>query len=151
MRGESVAMAARTFFDTNIFIYQLDVGDARKQAVADGLVREALRTQDGCISYQVAQECLNVMTNKARVALSAAEAQAYLDAVLAPLLQVGFSADLFKRALDLRERWRFSFYDALIVAAALTAGCTRLFIEDLQHGQKVEQLTIVNPFLEPGR
>lgn len=143
-------MAAHTFLDTNIFIYQLDGQDPRKQAIADGLVREALRSQGACISYQVAQECLNVITTKARVALSSAQAQAYLDAVLAPLVQVGSSTDLFRRALDLRERWRFSFYDSLIVAAALTAGCARLFSEDLQHGQKIEQLTIVNPFLETG-
>ena len=55
--------------------------------------------------------------------------------------------DLYKRALDLRARWQFSFYDALIVAAALTAGCTRLLTEDLQHGQQVEKLTILDPFL----
>ncbi len=143
-------MAARTFLDTNIFIYQLDGHDPRKQAIADGLVREALRAADGCISYQVVQECLNVITTKARVALSNAQAQAYLGAVLAPLVQVGSSTYLFNRALDLRERWRFSFYDSLIVAAALTAGCTRLLSEDLQHGQKLEQLTIINPFLEAG-
>lgn len=144
-------MAASTFLDTNIFIYQLDGTDTRKQAIADALVRDALRSQDACISYQVAQECLNVTTTKARVTLSAHEAQAHLDAVLAPLVQVGSSMELYRRALDLRARWQFSFYDALIVAAALTAGCSRLLSEDLQHGQRIEQLTIVNPFLDTGR
>ena len=80
----------------------------------------------------------NVVTSQARVALNTQEAQAYLDAVLAPLVQVGSSIDLYKRALDLRTRWQFSFHDALIVAAALTAGCKRLLSEDLQHGQQVE-------------
>ncbi len=140
-------MAASSFIDTNVFVYQLDNSDPRKQAIANELVREALRTQDACISFQVVQECLNVITTKARVPLSSQDAQAYLEAVLAPLLQVGASIELYRRALDLRARWQFSFYDALIVAAALAAGCTRLLSEDLQHGQKVEQLTIVNPFL----
>lgn len=140
-------MSARNFLDTNIFIYQLDGTDVRKQAIADGLVRDALRTQDGCISYQVVQECLNVLTTKARIALSSQQAHAYLDAVLAPLVQVGSSTDLFRKALDLRSRWQFSFHDSLIVAAALAAGCARLLSEDLQHGQKLEHLTIVNPFL----
>ena len=140
-------MAASSFIDTNVFVYQLDNSDPRKQAIANELVREALRTQDACISFQVIQECLNVITTKARVPLSSQDAQAYLEAVLAPLLQVGASIELYRRALDLRARWQFSFYDALIVAAALAAGCTRLLSEDLQHGQKVEQLTIVNPFL----
>ena len=140
-------MAASSFIDTNVFVYQLDNSDPRKQAIANELVRDALRTQDACISFQVVQECLNVITTKARVPLSSQDAQAYLEAVLAPLLQVGASIELYRRALDLRARWQFSFYDALIVAAALAAGCTRLLSEDLQHGQKVEQLTIVNPFL----
>lgn len=45
-------------------------------------------------------------------------------------------------------RWQFGFYDSLIVAAALTAGCTRLLTDDLPHGQRIEQLTIVDPFRE---
>ncbi len=139
-------MAASIFLDTNVFIYQLDGADPRKQAVADGLVTEALRSQDACISFQVVQECLNVITTKARIPLTAAEAQGYLDAVLAPLVQVGASMPLYQRALDLRARWQFSFYDALIVAAALTAGCRRLLSEDLQHGQRIETLVIENPF-----
>ena len=53
---------------------------------------------------------------------------------------------LYQRALDLQTRYQFRFYDALIVAAALAAGCTRLYSEDLQHGQRIEGLTIVNPF-----
>jgi len=139
-------MSASTFIDTNVFIYHLDAQDARKHAVADDIVREALRTQDACISYQVAQECLNVVTTKARVALTAEQARAYLDTVLTPLLQVGTSAELLHRALDVRSRWRYGFYDALIVAAALAAGCTRLLSEDMQHGQRIDSLTIVDPF-----
>jgi predicted nucleic acid-binding protein len=142
-------MAARDFIDTNVFIYQLDRSDLRKHEIADHLVRESLRSGGGCISTQVAQECLNVITSKAKVPLGHEQAQAYLDAVLAPMIQVGSSPELLRRALDLRARWQFGFYDALVVAGALTAGCTRLLTEDLQHGQRVEQLTIVNPFLDP--
>ncbi len=50
------------------------------------------------------------------------------------------------RALDLQARFRFSFYDSLIVAAALQAGCSRLLTEDLQHGQQVDGVTIEKPF-----
>jgi predicted nucleic acid-binding protein len=55
---------------------------------------------------------------------------------------------LYQRALDIQARYHFGFYDALIIAAALEAGCTRLYSEDLQHGQRIERLTIENPFLE---
>jgi predicted nucleic acid-binding protein len=139
-------MSASTFIDTNVFVYHLDAADPRKHAVAGDIVREALRTQDGCISYQVVQECLNVVTSKARVPLTPEQAQAYLDAVLEPLMQVGASTELYHRALGIRARWRYGFYDSLVIAAALAAGCTRLLSEDLQHGQRIESLTIVDPF-----
>ena len=141
-------MSASTFIDTNVFIYHLDATDPRKHAVAGDVVSDALRTRNACVSYQVVQECLNVISSKARVPLSPEQAQAYLDAVLRPLLQVGASIDLFHRALGIRARWRYGFYDSLVIAAALTAGCTKLLSEDLQHGQRIESLTIVNPFRE---
>ncbi len=56
------------------------------------------------------------------------------------------SGPLYHRALDVQARWRFSFYDSLIVASALQAGCHTLLSEDLQHGQKMEGLTVVDPF-----
>ena len=56
------------------------------------------------------------------------------------------SAGLYTQALELKARWKFSFYDSLIVAAALEAGCKRLYSEDLQHGQRIQGLRIENPF-----
>jgi predicted nucleic acid-binding protein len=139
-------MSADTFIDTNVFVYHLDGSDPRKQSIAEGIVSDALRAEDACISYQVVQECLNVITRKARMALTVEEAHAYLDAVLLPLMRVGASADLFRRALGIRARWHLGFYDSLIVASALAAGCRRLLSEDLQHGQRIESLEVVDPF-----
>lgn len=139
-------MSAEVFLDTNIFIYQLDTSDARKHKVAESIVRDALESERACISYQVVQECLNTVLRKAEVALDAQGARAYLDAVLLPLMKVPASAVLYQRALDIQSRWRFGFYDSLIVASALAAGCTRLLTEDLQHGQRIETLLIENPF-----
>lgn len=139
-------MSAEVFIDTNVFIYHLDASDARKQAVAERVVRDALVTGNACISFQVVQECLNTVLRKAKVALDADSARSYLDTVLVPLMQVPASAALYHRALDVQTRWQFNFYDALIVAAALTAGCRRLLSEDLQHGQRIETLTVHDPF-----
>ena len=58
------------------------------------------------------------------------------------------SQGLYHRALDIQARYRYGFYDALIIAAALDAGCTRLYSEDLQHGQRIDGLIIENPFKE---
>ena len=139
-------MSAKVFLDTNVFIYQLDASDARKHKIAERLVRDALENEGACISYQVVQECLNTVLRKAEVALDAQGARAYLDAVLLPLMKVSANAALYQRALDIQSRWRFGFYDSLIVASALAAGCDTLLTEDLQHGQVIETLTISNPF-----
>ena len=139
-------MSARAFLDTNVFICQLDSSDARKHKIAERLVRDALQNERACISYQVVQECLNTILRKAEVALDAQGTRAYLEAVLLPLMKVGASAALYERALDIQSRWRFGFYDSLIVASALVAGCDTLLTEDLQHGQVIETLTISNPF-----
>ena len=68
-------MPAELFLDTNIFIYHLDGTDRPKHEKAEQLVRDALATGSGCISYQVVQECLNVVLQKARVPLDAGEAR----------------------------------------------------------------------------
>ena len=139
-------MSAEFFLDTNVFIYHLDSTDPAKHATAELIVRDALAEGNGCISYQVVQECLNVALRKAEIALPLNAARSYLDTVLAPLMQVPASEMLYHRALDVQARWRFGFYDSLIVAGALSAGCSTLLTEDLQHGQRIEGLTIVNPF-----
>ena len=142
-------MSAEFFIDTNVFVSHLDNSDRRKHETAEGIVREALATGNGCISSQVMQECLNVALRKAEVTLPLADARAYLDAVLAPLMQITVSEARDQRALDVRGRWRFGFYDSLIVAAALMAGCRTLLSEDMQHGQEVDRLTIVDPLCRP--
>ncbi len=139
-------MSAEFFIDTNVFIYQLDATDRRKHKAAEKIIRDALATGNACISSQVVQECLNVILRKAEVALSPETARSYLDAVLAPLMQVTASEALYHRALDVQARWRFSFYDALIVAGAMAAGCRTLLSEDLQHGQALDSLTVIDPF-----
>lgn len=139
-------MSAEFFIDTNVFVYHLDRTDRRKHAVAERIVREGLATGNACISDQVVQECLNVARRKAAVPLSPDAARSYLDAVLLPLMQLGASEALYHRALDVQARWRFGFYDSLIVASAVMSGCRTLLSEDLQHGQRVDALTIIDPF-----
>jgi predicted nucleic acid-binding protein len=139
-------MSVDAFIDTNVFIYQLDTRDARKHAIADRIVGDALANESACISFQVIQECLNTALRKAEVVLDEASARIYLDTVLTPLHRVASSVELYRQALSLQTRWKFSFYDSLIVAAALEAGCRRLLTEDLQHGQRIGTLRIENPF-----
>ena len=80
--------------------------------------------------------------------MTAENAQRFLVQVLAPLWQIMPNIALYRRGLDVQARYGFSFYDSLIIAAALESGCTRLYSEDLQHGQQIEGLIIENPFKE---
>jgi len=66
---------------------------------------------------------------------------------LFPICEVFPSEKLYISALDIREKWKFSFYDSLIIAAAVEANCKILYSEDLQHNQKIYDLTILNPYL----
>jgi len=139
-------MSADLFIDTNVFVYHLDSSDKRKHRIAEGVVRDALASGKACISFQVVQECLNVALRKAAVPLTPDQARTYLGVVLLPLMQVQPSGALYHRALDVQQRWRFGFYDSLIVASALSAGCIQLLSEDLQDGQRIESLVVKNPF-----
>ncbi len=135
------------FIDSNILVYTFSETDVRKRDAADALIRRAL-DNGGVISFQVVQEVLNVVVRKYRTPGSSVDAKVFLAHVLEPLWKVMPTPALYQRALDLQQRYRYRFYDSLIIAAALTAGCTRLYSEDLQHGQQIEGLTIVDPFRE---
>jgi predicted nucleic acid-binding protein len=140
------ARAARFFLDTNIFVYTLDETSPVRKARAHELVELALTTGLGVVSHQVIQEFLNVATSKFAVPLDPADCRAYLEQVLVPLWRVSPSAALYLRALEVREQSGYGYYDSLIVAAALTAGCRTLYTEDLQPGRRFESLTLVDPF-----
>ncbi len=127
-------MSARFFLDTNILVYSFDATDTRKRDRARELIASALEG-GGMISFQVVQEFLNVGLRKFARPMTIEQSRDYLDAVLVPLCRVQSDPDLYREALSAHLRWRFSFYDSLIVAAALRSGCDTLYSEDLQHGQ----------------
>ncbi len=139
-------MSDRSFLDTNVFVYTFDDSAPSKRDVARKLVSEALLSGRTSISFQVVQEFLNVATRKFQVPMKPADALRYLDQVLAPLCHVFASVELYRKALGIQDRWRSSFYDSLLIAAALEGSCDRLLSEDLQDGQRIEGLTIENPF-----
>jgi predicted nucleic acid-binding protein len=139
-------MSARFFVDTNIFVYSFDrtsFGNSRRAAQ---LIREAVTTRKGIVSYQVVQEFFNLALRKFAEPMTVAEAEQYLSTVFRPLLAVQSSPVLIAEALRLTGKHRLSWYDALIVAAAIQGGCGILYSEDLQHGQRIGELQIQNPF-----
>ena len=127
------------FIDTNVLIYAQGTGPKSETA------REAILA-GGKISVQVLNEFAAVLRRKFRLEWDQiADAVADVRAALGPVRPVDIETHL--HALDLARAHGFNFYDALIVAAALGAGCDRLLTEDLQGGRRINGLTIVNPFL----
>ncbi len=137
----------KSFLDTNVFVYTFDSTAASKRNKARILVAQALEDRLGIISYQVVQEFLNVATRKFARPMSPAEAELYLTRVLLPLCEIYPDGALFSHALSTADRAGIGFYDALIVSAASAAGCTLLLTEDLQHGRRIGDVEIRNPFL----
>ena len=140
-------MSVASFFDTNVLLYTVDGADQRKRGTANTLIVDAIAADNCCISYQVVQETLNVLTRKLTPTMTSEDKQGFVDRMLLPLWRVMPSIGLFREGMSIQDRYRFSFYDSMIVAAALSAGCRRLYSEDLQHGQKIGKLEIVNPFV----
>ena len=142
-------MSADNFIDSNVFVYLFDETDAIKRQSSEDLVQQALENGTACISYQVVQETINVITRKLNA--TADDARQLLDRVLMPLWKVNPTQTFYQRGLDLQARYQFSFYDSLIIAATLEAGCKTLYSEDLQHDQCIEGLYVQNPFIEKNR
>jgi predicted nucleic acid-binding protein len=137
-------MSAQVFVDTNILIYagSAHPDDAAKRAVALGILRRI----DTGFSAQVMQEYYDVAYRKRRLALSQQEALSALRALaLRPIVPI--TAELVLRAAVVSDRFRISYWDAAIVAAALELGCHTLYSEDLSHLQNYDGLTVVNPFI----
>lgn len=139
-------MSAEFFLDTNVFVYSFDDQTPGKARRSQELIEQALVEGRGCISWQVVQEFLNVALRKWERPMSMDSAGVYLQQTLAPLCRILPSPRLWDDALHLHQSAQFSWYDALIVAAACECGAEVLYSEDLQDGRRVAGMTIRNPY-----
>jgi len=137
-------MSADRFLDTNVLIYVFDDTAPEKQKTAMSLVENGMLDGSACISFQVIQESLNILTRKLKA--SQQDTAQFLQDVLLPLCTVFPHEGLYRQAIDWHYATKYSLYDSMILAAAADAGCHTLLSEDLQHGQGIGALTIVNPF-----
>ena len=140
-------MTANVFVDTNVLIYAVDTGDPFKQRIAQRWRSELWKRRAGRISYQVLQEYYASVTRK----WAGARLQVRDDVLdLLSWQPVTIDFVLLDVAWKVQDRHKLSFWDALIVAAATAASCKYLLTEDLQNGQRIEGVTVVNPFsLDP--
>ncbi len=140
-------MIGRYFIDTNIFIYSFHENAPHEREISRRLIADALENSSGVISYQIVQEFLAAANRKFKKPLTFIDSQRYLSIVLEPMCEVHSSPELFHQALEIMDKWKYSFYDSLIIASAIQADCTILYSEDMQHGQEIMNLSIKNPFL----
>jgi predicted nucleic acid-binding protein len=128
------------FVDTNIVIYNFDENAAKRAKALAILARNPV------ISVQVLNEAANTLRRK--LGFDIPEIRRVLIKLIQESRLHPLAPSTVLLALGIAERYGFSHYDSLIVAAALEAGCTRLYSEDMQHGQTIEgRLLVVNPFL----
>ena len=135
----------RVFFDTNVLVYLFDHHAPVKQRRAKALFQQHAADGTLLLSTQVLQEFYVTVTRKLSTPLGGPEASAALRH-LATFSVVSVDADMVGRAAQRNQREMVSFWDALILEAALTGGAARLLSEDMQSGQKVAGLVIENPF-----
>lgn len=138
-------MTDRSFLDTNVLVYLFDRDSRAKQQRAREVLEEEAAGGNGVISTQVLQEFYVSVTRKLAEPL---EPEAAFEAAralsLLPVVQVGI--DTVLAAILKAQAAQLSFWDALIVQAAVEGGCKRVLTEDLEHGRVIDGVRIENPF-----
>ena len=137
-------MNAKSFFDTNFFIYLYSEDELDKQAQ---ILTQIKNTENRWISTQVLNELSNTLRRKFK--LEYADIVKVIAEIRANFEIITVQIETIELALKIAEKYRYSYYDSAIIAAALESSCTLLYSEDMQHNQIIEgQLKIINPFVQ---
>jgi predicted nucleic acid-binding protein len=133
------------FVDTNVLLYWRDASEPDKQPQAKAWLDAQWRTAEGRTSIQVLQEFYVNVTRKLSPGLTHADATADVRTFLR-WRPVVIDEDVLEEAWRIEERFGLSFWDAAIAAAAQVSGCRHLLTEDLQDGQELDGLVVIDPF-----
>lgn len=140
-------MKDRCFLDTNILVYAHDITDKRKRKICQNLIYEAIRQDNGAISVQVLNEFIVTVTRKIKKPLEMEEVEKEVE--LLKILHIQeLEYNLVISALSIHKENNISYWDSLIIAAARAAQCTILYSEDLNDGQNISGIKIVDPFIQ---
>ena len=139
-------MSDRIFVDTNILVYAHDLSSGDRHAKASAVIESLWEAGTGVISTQVLQEFYVTVTRKIKNPLKSAEAREIIRNYLAWPVQIN-DPETTIQASEIEEKNSLSFWDALIVAAALRLQAKKIISEDLNHGQIIEGILIENPLL----
>jgi predicted nucleic acid-binding protein len=135
----------QAFVDTNVLVYALAADDPKRSPIAQELIRSLMLHQAMHTSTQVLQELYVTLTRKVRQPVTSDQALRYLERIATwPVTVLDYEA--IRSAIRVSVANQISFWDALIVTAASLSGAKRLYTEDLQAGQVLLGVEIVNPF-----
>jgi predicted nucleic acid-binding protein len=140
-------MSAKSFVDTNVLVYAHDNKEGRKQEAAKKILSDLTLHRSGVLSMQVLQEFYTTATRKLASSLPKKEARAIVNDFAYWCVET--TPVEISRAFRIEDEARIGFWDALIVAAAIKSGATRILSEDLNAGQIIAGITIENPFANP--
>jgi len=135
----------KSFVDTNVLVYAEDRDAGAKHQVARDLVVELWNTKQGVLSVQVLQEFYVTITKKPKKPLAPSKALEIVREYLTWHV-VENTAEILVASIALQQKAQLSFWDAAVVQAAIEAGCSRLYTEDLNAGQRFGSVIIQNPF-----
>ena len=139
-------MTSRSFIDTNVLVYAEASDEPVKQQTVLALLKQLYENATSLLPTQVLQQYCNVALKKLK--LAAAHIRAQLD-LYEQFEIVQITPALIRAGLDLHQTRSVSFYDAIVLASAETAGCSELFSEDFNTGETVGGVRIINPFAQP--
>ena len=139
-------MTVRCFVDSNVLVYTRDASEPQKQKRAMAWMEHLWRTGAGRLSYQVLQEFYVTVTEKLRPGLDIGHARSDVQSLLT-WHPVPIDSRVIEGAWLIQDRYRLSWWDALITSAAQISDCRYLISEDLQSDQEFGKVQVINPFL----
>lgn len=142
--------AEKVFIDTNIWIYGLvesnDPLEKQKRIVTLSLLERLFLESEIFISTQILNECHWNLIKK----FGYTDAEIYLriqENIMAVSNVMNVNQKTYHDSFTIREKYQTSFWDSLVIASAQESGCLEIYTEDMQHNQKLDDLTVINPFM----
>ncbi|MBI5212813.1 MAG: PIN domain-containing protein [Nitrospirae bacterium] len=135
----------KVFVDTNVIVYAYDIDAGSKHQIAVNIMKDLWRSGLGMLSIQNMQEFFVIVTGKIKTPIDVSTAKEIIKR-LSKWDIVTNDMTTVLEAIELHERYKYSFWDSLIIAAAASGGATTILSEDLADGQRIKDITIKNPF-----
>lgn len=135
------------FLDTNLLVYLFDKSEKEKNSRIEALIKDLKSSANLFISSQVLNEFITIVTKKIENPIPFEDLKEILNVITELFYISPLTSKNSFSAVDIKMKYKFSYWDCLIIASALENGCVSIYTEDLQHGQKIEgKIEILNPF-----